>query len=142
MGKGEGTGLRAGVARQGRRSCRVEFAICLLQKAPCGTAPPPQPLTHVALLRPPLRLIAVQASGAGDGAIRLWSVTPSKSGGAGGLGCIGALPQRGFVNGLAIARSARFLVAAVGQEPRMGRWARDPRARNGLAIHRLGGMEQ
>ncbi|KAG2439576.1 hypothetical protein HXX76_004928 [Chlamydomonas incerta] len=82
------------------------------------------------------------ASGAGDGAIRLWSVTPSKSGGAGGLGCIGALPQRGFVNGLAIARSARFLVAAVGQEPRMGRWAREPRARNGLAVHRLGGMEE
>ncbi|GFR43265.1 hypothetical protein Agub_g4327 [Astrephomene gubernaculifera] len=78
------------------------------------------------------------ASGAGDGAIRLWSVNPSKTGGAGGLSCLGALPQRGFVNGLAIARSGRFLVAAVGQEPRMGRWAREPRARNGLALHRLG----
>ncbi|KXZ42593.1 hypothetical protein GPECTOR_132g605 [Gonium pectorale] len=77
------------------------------------------------------------ASGAGDGAIRLWSVNPSKSGGAGGLSCLGALPQRGFVNGLAIARSGRFVAAAVGQEPRMGRWARDPRARNGLALHRL-----
>ncbi|KAG2502173.1 hypothetical protein HYH03_000660 [Edaphochlamys debaryana] len=77
------------------------------------------------------------ASGAGDGAIRLWSVQPSKAGGAGSLSCLGALPQRGFVNGLAIARSARFVVAAVGQEPRMGRWARDPRARNGLALHRL-----
>ncbi|GIL62272.1 hypothetical protein Vafri_16561 [Volvox africanus] len=77
------------------------------------------------------------ASGAGDGAIRLWSVNQNKSGGAGSLACIGALPQRGFVNGLAIARSARFVVAAVGQEPRMGRWARDARARNGLALHRL-----
>lgn len=64
-------------------------------------------------------------------------MNPSRTGGAGGLKCVGALPQRGFVNGLAIARSARFVVAAVGQEPRMGRWARDPRARNGLALHRL-----
>ncbi|GLC40987.1 hypothetical protein PLESTB_000954900 [Pleodorina starrii] len=77
------------------------------------------------------------ASGAGDGAIRLWSVNQGKSGGADGLTCVGALPQRGFVNGLAIARSARFVLAAVGQEPRMGRWARDARSRNGLALHRL-----
>lgn len=77
------------------------------------------------------------ASGAGDGAIRLWSVTSSKAGGAGSLQALGALPARGFVNGLAIGRSAKLVVAAMGQEPRMGRWGRDGGARNGLLVHRL-----
>ena len=36
-----------------------------------------------------------------------------------------SLPQRGFVNGLAIASSGKFLLAGVGQEPRLGRWGRD-----------------
>lgn len=79
----------------------------------------------------------VQASGAGDGAIRLWTVAPSRSGGAGALVAKGALPQRGFINGLSLARSGRFVMAAVGQEPRMGRWARDGGARNGVALHML-----
>ena len=43
----------------------------------------------------------------------------------------------GFVNGLAIARSGRFVVAGMGQEPRMGRWLRDAKARNGLLVHEL-----
>lgn len=97
---------------------------------PCCTCASPRHPPDAASFSP-------QASGAGDGSIRLWAVKPSKAGGAGSLECIGALPQPGFVNGLAIARSARFVVAAVGQEPRMGRWARDGRARNGLALHRL-----
>lgn len=49
----------------------------------------------------------------------------------------GCLPARGFVNGLAVARSGAFLVAAVGQEPRLGRWARDDAARNGVLFHKL-----
>ena len=53
------------------------------------------------------------------------------------LSLAGALPVRGFVNGLRVARSARFLVAGVGQEPRLGRWARDSKARNGIAIIQL-----
>lgn len=78
------------------------------------------------------------ASGAGDGAIKLWSVEPSPQGGAGSLKFIGGLPARGFVNGLALGRSGRLVVAAMGQEPRCGRWLRDPKARNGLLVHRLG----
>ncbi|KAL6759877.1 WD40-repeat-containing domain protein [Haematococcus lacustris] len=77
------------------------------------------------------------ASGAGDGVIRLWAVSQTKGGSAGGLQAVGALPARGWVNGLAIGRSGRVIVAAVGQEPRMGRWAHDKAARNGLLIHRL-----
>lgn len=42
-------------------------------------------------------------------------------GGAGSLRFLGGLPARGFVNGLAVAKSGKFLVAAMGQEPRMGR---------------------
>jgi ribosomal RNA-processing protein 9 len=87
------------------------------------------------------------ASGAGDGCVRLWRVAGLGGGGgaSGGAGAtalepVGALPARGFVNGLALARSGRFLLAAVGLEPRLGRWARWPRgdgAANGLLRHVL-----
>ena len=73
------------------------------------------------------------ASGAGDGAIRLWGVLP----GGFGLDPVGALTARGFVNGIAIDAQGRFLVAAMGQEPRRGRWARDGGARNGVLFHSL-----
>lgn len=76
------------------------------------------------------------ASGAGDGFIRLWGVNPSKHGGAGTLKQLGELPAAGFVNGLALGRSGRLCVAAVGQEPRLGRWGRVAEARNGLLVHR------
>ncbi len=79
------------------------------------------------------------ASGAGDGLIRLWKVSDGGRGDGGrrALEDVGAIPVRGFVNSIAIARSAKFLVAGIGQEHRMGRWLRDPVARNGVFIHRL-----
>ncbi|XVF23113.1 hypothetical protein REPUB_Repub13aG0009700 [Reevesia pubescens] len=43
----------------------------------------------------------------------------------------------GFVNSLAFAKSGQFLVAGVGQEPRLGRWGRLPTAKNGVAIQPL-----
>ena len=78
----------------------------------------------------------VQASGAGDGLIRMWGIEDG-GGGHRALKSIGALPARGFVNGMAIAKSGRFLVAAVGQEPRLGRWVRDKAAKNGVLFHPL-----
>jgi ribosomal RNA-processing protein 9 len=36
-----------------------------------------------------------------------------------------------------VAHSGKFLLAGMGQEPRLGRWARDKKARNGLLLHRL-----
>jgi ribosomal RNA-processing protein 9 len=84
----------------------------------------------------------MQASGAGDGLIRLWQVKQGSP--VNKLEAKGALHARGFVNGLAIARSGTFLVAAIGQEPRLGRWVRDSIARNGTVIapialvHRVG----
>lgn len=63
----------------------------------------------------------LQASGAGDGLIRMWGIEDG-GGGHRALKSIGSLPARGFLNGLAIAKSGKFLVAAMGQEPRLGRW--------------------
>lgn len=77
------------------------------------------------------------ASGAGDGAVRLWRVSEGKGGGAGGLEAIGAVPARGFVNGLALARSGRFVMAALGSEPRLGRWGQVRAARNGVLLQPL-----
>jgi ribosomal RNA-processing protein 9 len=76
----------------------------------------------------------VVASGAADGVVRLWKV-PDASGRV--LMPIGALPVRGFVNSLQIGRSGKVLVAGVGQEPRMGRWLRDAKAKNGVVIYRI-----
>jgi ribosomal RNA-processing protein 9 len=80
------------------------------------------------------------ASGAADGAVRLWRCEA----GAFGFEPRGGLPARGFVNALAVAASGRFLLAGMGQEPRLGRWARDGGAKNGVLLHALalkGGAE-
>lgn len=76
------------------------------------------------------------ASGAGDGVVRLWKMEGNKEGFE-RVALKGGVPVRGFVNGVRVARSARFVVAGTGQEPRLGRWARDGKARNGLALIRL-----
>jgi len=78
------------------------------------------------------------ASGGADGCVRLWRC------GAGEFGFEprGGLPVRGFVNALALASSGRFLLAGVGQEPRLGRWARDGGAENGVVLHRLALKEE
>jgi ribosomal RNA-processing protein 9 len=76
----------------------------------------------------------VCASGAGDGAIRLWRVGEDAGRQLAPLWC---LPARGFVNALAVASSGRFVLAGMGQEPRGGRWARDAHAKNGVLMHRL-----
>lgn len=77
------------------------------------------------------------ASGSGDGVVRLWAIKESEDTGRKYLEQVGGLAVRGFVNSLHIARSARFLVAGVGQEQRMGRWVRDGKARNGVVVHEL-----
>jgi hypothetical protein len=55
------------------------------------------------------------ASGAGDGCVRLWEAVLPGAGSHGALSPVGALPARGFVNGLALGRSGRLVVAALGQ---------------------------
>lgn len=73
------------------------------------------------------------ASGAGNGSVRLWAIQSESK----GISPLFQLPLVGFVNSLAFAKSGRFLVAGVGQEPRLGRWDRIPVARNGVAVHSL-----
>lgn len=80
-------------------------------------------------------VFCLQASGAGDGVIRLWQVTDGKVGKV--LKELGGLPARGFVNSLQFAKSGKFLVAGMGQEQRLGRWTRDGAAKNGLLVHQL-----
>ncbi|CAD5184861.1 U3 snoRNP-associated protein-like YAOH [Musa acuminata AAA Group] len=71
------------------------------------------------------------ASGAANGVVRVWAIDSDSK----GISPLLSYPLAGFINSLAFAKSARFLVAGVGQEPRLGRWARVPSARNGVAIH-------
>ncbi|GLJ04732.1 hypothetical protein SUGI_0002220 [Cryptomeria japonica] len=71
------------------------------------------------------------ASGAGDGMVRLWAIENSSK----SLKVVHDIPLTGFVNSLAFARSGRFLIAGVGQEPRLGRWGRIQAARNGVALY-------
>ena len=42
--------------------------------------------------------------------------------------------QTGFVNDLKFSSSGEFLVAAVGQEHRLGRWWRNKAAKNSIVI--------
>ena len=122
--KAGGAGLGTGAAARSVAAARA------------AAGAPPEPLGDAGMwvtavaVAPASDLVA---SGAADGCIRLWRAQP----GAFGFTSKGGLPARGFVNGLAIARSGRFLLAAMGQEHRMGRWARDPGARNGVLMHRL-----
>ncbi|XP_062211903.1 U3 snoRNP-associated protein-like YAOH [Phragmites australis] len=73
------------------------------------------------------------ASGAGNGLVRLWAIEPDSK----GIRSLFNLQLDGFVNSLAIAKSGRFIVAGVGQEPRLGRWGRVQSAQNGVAIHAI-----
>ncbi|KAL2927457.1 hypothetical protein RDABS01_019788 [Bienertia sinuspersici] len=70
------------------------------------------------------------ASGAGNGCVRLWKINSDNR----GIEPLFDVPLEGYVNSMAIAKSGRFLVAGVGQEPRLGRWDRISAARNGVAL--------
>ena len=73
------------------------------------------------------------ASGAADGTIRLWQTSHEGE----PLVPLHCLAARGFVNALQVASSGRFVLAGMGQEPRLGRWGRDSDARNGIQLHTL-----
>lgn len=73
------------------------------------------------------------ASGAGNGYVRLWAIKSETN----NIQPLYDLPLVGFVNSLAFAKSGEFLVAGVGQEPRLGRWGRAQAACNGVALQSL-----
>lgn len=43
-------------------------------------------------------------------------------------------PLEGFINGLAVSSTGKFVVAAVGQEHRLGRWEHQKNARNEVCV--------
>ena len=72
----------------------------------------------------------VVLSGSCDGSVRFWECDEENR----TLTPLCTAPVGGFVNGLAIAPSGKFIAAAVGQEHRLGRWFRLPEARNSLCL--------
>ncbi|KAL7541077.1 hypothetical protein ACHAWF_006857 [Thalassiosira exigua] len=77
----------------------------------------------------------VLATGSNDGHLRLWRVSAMEK--DAGIRPLDAVPIHGHVNDIAMGPGGKFCVAAVGQEPRLGRWDRVPRAKNRFAIVRL-----
>lgn len=71
------------------------------------------------------------ASGAANGAVCLWDIESDGR----SIKPLFSYSLVGYANSLVFAKSGRFLLAGVGQEPRLGRWGRIPNARNGVAIH-------
>ncbi|XP_071455825.1 U3 small nucleolar RNA-interacting protein 2 [Hetaerina americana] len=67
-------------------------------------------------------------SGSCDGFVRLWKC------GAGfkSLTKVFDIPLIGFINALHFSRDGKYLVVAVGQEHRLGRWTRIKEAKNGI----------
>lgn len=117
------------------RAVAVRCAMSRIQPPPRQASSLPAPSIDNETPTPPVQ--CVQASGAGDGVVRLWRLADTKGGSSRALEPLGGLAVRGFVNSLALGRSGRVLVAGVGQEPRMGRWLRDAAARNGVLIQPL-----
>ena len=70
-------------------------------------------------------------TGSSDGYIRLWRCDTS---GRGALSQVNTIDVPGFVNGLAASSDGRFIVAAAGQEHRLGRWERKTEGRNRALI--------
>ena len=57
-----------------------------------------------------------------------------------GIDSVCEIPIHGYINDIAIGPEGRFCVAAVGQEHRLGRWDRVPKAKNRFAIIRWNDM--
>ena len=68
------------------------------------------------------------ATGSNDGQIRLWKIDPKTK----VIEEKAQVPVAGFVNSLAFTEDGKYLLAAVGQEHRLGRWWRLKEAKNTL----------
>ncbi|XP_015903984.1 U3 small nucleolar RNA-interacting protein 2 [Parasteatoda tepidariorum] len=71
------------------------------------------------------------ASGSNDGYIRLWKRDDENH----SLIQVSEIKMEGFVNSLRFTPSGKYLVAAVGQEHRLGRWRRIKPAKNCVVIY-------
>ncbi|KAK2162370.1 hypothetical protein LSH36_100g12065 [Paralvinella palmiformis] len=73
------------------------------------------------------------ASGSKDGSVRFWECSNNFK----NLSQLFSVPVPGFINCLKFSSNGNFLIAAVGQEHRMGRWWHLKQAKNCLYIIRL-----
>lgn len=118
----------------------------------------PRWITSIAALRG----TDIFATGSWDGQIRLWAIAPTLK----SFSPLYSIPAHGFVNSLQIlsipaenvgsfdsktvdadadavaaprakAKHLNILAAALSQEPRLGRWSRDPKAKNGTLLVNL-----
>jgi ribosomal RNA-processing protein 9 len=81
-------------------------------------------------------------TGSCDGYVRLWKAAMGDTVKTRSLSPLDKIPLNGYVNGIAVGPKARFCVAAVGQEPKLGRWDRVRGAKNRIAILRLRSKEE
>ncbi|XP_055351379.1 U3 small nucleolar RNA-interacting protein 2-like [Paramacrobiotus metropolitanus] len=72
----------------------------------------------------------VFASGSNSGAIKMWRIQE----GYRSISLLFDIPVAGFVNALRIVNDGMTVVAAVGQEHRLGRWWRDSAAKNSVCV--------
>lgn len=77
------------------------------------------------------------ASGSTDGHLRFWKVRTGRTLDERGLDELFAVPLPGYINAISFGPKAKFCVAAVGQEHRLGRWNRIAGAKNRLAVVKL-----
>lgn len=70
------------------------------------------------------------ASGSCDGVIRIWKITDNYR----DIVLLFEIPVNGFVNSLAFTSDGSKLIAAIGQEHRLGRWWRIKEAKNSILI--------
>lgn len=75
-------------------------------------------------------ILNVFFSGSCDGMIRVWKLGDNYR----ELTLIFEVPVKGFVNSLAFTNDGTKLIAAIGQEHRLGRWWRIKEAKNTIMI--------
>ncbi|CAF0887871.1 unnamed protein product [Didymodactylos carnosus] len=81
-----------------------------------------------------LRYTDLTATGSFDGSIKLWKCTAEFN----HMSVLFTIPQMGFVNDLKFSNDGQYLIAAVGQEHRSGRWWSVKGAKNSVVIYKLG----
>jgi ribosomal RNA-processing protein 9 len=76
-------------------------------------------------------------TGSHDGYLRLWKVIMGETLKDRSIEALDQIPLNGYVNDVAVGPNARFCIAAVGQEPKLGRWNRISGAKNRIVIVKL-----
>jgi ribosomal RNA-processing protein 9 len=71
----------------------------------------------------------IGATGSSDGYLKLWNCGNN-------IQLMTQVPVNGYVNGITFSKDGKFIVAAIGQEHRLGRW--NPlKVKNGIAVYKF-----